>query len=525
MLNIKDTLMPILAALWQGRRLAMIVTWITCLLGWLAVAMLPNVYTSTARLFVDTDTLLRPLMQDLAVTPDFDRQVEIMRDTLFAVPNVEELIERAEIGGDDVEDPLKRLELIENITDKLYLSVLGRNLFEIGYHHPDPEVAHRVVTIMLDIFVQQQIGHSQRDVEIAGAFIDDQIAAYDDKLRAAELRVAEFQREHAEELGVATRSVRDFNQAEADTRRLRSELESARWRKGQLQTRLDSTPRTVPRGQSNPALPSPAQQQLRDLSNELTRKQLLYTEQHPDIVALRQLIAQATEQVRAESEGGLRVDNPLRRDLSEQLQAVEISITDLERRLRVAENESQALSEKIRQAPQVEADLKRLNRDYDVLLGQYEQLSKRRESAQLARELDEGKKRIEFRTVEAPSKPLKPSGPPHGLFMLGVLVIGIGAGAGLVIARFLISDTVLTTVQLQEAFPSLPVLGGVSELPNYEAGGLERPSGLATSAACLLGVFVVFFYLYQLSADKPELAEFAFGVAEDVISKNAKAEP
>lgn len=524
MLNIKDTVMPILSALWQGRRLAMIVTWITCLLGWLTVALLPNVYTSTARLFVDTDTLLRPLMQDLAVTPDFDRQVEIMRDTLFAVPNVEELIERAEIGG-DIEDPLKRLELIEDITDKLYLSVLGRNLFEIGYHHADPEVAHRVVTIMLDIFVQQQIGHSQRDVEVAGAFIDEQIASYDLKLRAAELRVAEFQREHAEELGVAARSVRDFDQAETDTRRLRSELESARWRKDQLQTRLDSTPRTVPRGQSNPALPSPAQQQLRDLSNELTRKQLLYTEQHPDIVALRQLIAQATEQVRAESEGGLRVNNPLRQDLTEQYQAVEISITDLERRLRVAENESQALSEKIRQAPQVEADLKRLNRDYDVLLGQYEQLTKRRESAQLARELDEGKKRIEFRTVEEPSKPLKPSGPPHGLFMLGVLIIGVGAGAGLVIFRFLISDTVLTTVQLQDAFPSLTVLGGVSELPNNQAGGLEHPSGLATSAACLVGVFVVFFYLYQLAPNKPELAEFAYGMAEDVISKNAKAEP
>jgi len=525
MLNLKDTVIPFLSALWQGRRMAMAVAWIVCLLGWVGVALLPNMYTSTARLFVDTDTLLRPLMQDLAVTPDFDRQVEIMRDTLFAVPNIEELIERTELG-DDTGDALKRLELIENITNKLYLSVLGRNLFEIGFRHPDPDIAHRVVTVMLDIFVQQQIGHSQRDVEIAGAFIDEQIASYDDKLRAAELRVAEFQREHAKELGVATRSVRDFDQAESDVRRLRAELETARWRKDQLQTKLDQTPRTVSSAQAGGVLGSPAQQQLRELTSELTRKQLLYTDQHPDIVALRQLIAQATEQLRTESAGGgVRVNNPLFEQLNGQMQVVDVSITDLTRRIRVAESESEALSEKIRQAPQVEADLKRLNRDYDVLLAQYEQLTKRRESAQLARELDEGKKRIEFRTVEAPNRPLKPSGPPHGLFILAVLMLGLGAGSALVIGRFLISDTVLTTAQLQDSFPTLPVLGGVSELARQDGGRLESPFGLATNVACLLAVFVVFFYLFQLSPIKPDVAQFASGIAEGVGSKNAKAEP
>lgn len=208
-----------------------------------------------------------------------------------------------------------------------------------------------------------------------------------------------------------------------------------------------------------------------------------------------------------------------------QLQEVEIQIDDLTRRLGVAENEQQALSNKVRLAPQVEADLKRLNRDYDVMLAQYEQLIERRESAQLARELDEGKKRIEFRTVEPPVRPLEPSGPPHGLFMAAILVLGVSAGVGLVIGRFMLSDTVLTSAQLQTAFPSLSVLGGVSEVDLSGGSRASGIMGLAGSGAALLALFMICFYLYQLSPRKPDLAEFTSELAVGIISKNAKADP
>lgn len=528
MFDLRKLVAHYFAALWRERRIAMTIAWVICLLGWLAVAMLPNVYTATARMFVDTDKLLGPLMQDLAVTPDFDREVEMMRRTLFSVPNIEELIERADMN-DGVANPVERAELIEQMGEKLYLTVLGNNLFEIGYHDGDPDTAYKVVSVMLDIFVQQQLGHSQRDVEIAGAFIDEQIAAYDSKLREAELRLAEFQKQNAEELGAAARGLRDLEQTETEIRRLRSELNAAHWRRDQLQVKLDSTPRTVSSAQADGAKPSAAQEQLRELNAELSRKLLLYTERHPDILALRQLIGQANEQVKAESEGNqiadVSVPNPLHAQLTNQLEVIEVSIGDLQRRLSVAQSENDALNERVRDVPQVEADLKRLNRDYDVLLSQYEKLTQRRESAQLAKELDEGKKRIEFRTVDPPSRPLQPSGPPHGLFMIAVLILGLGTGCAFVIGRFIISNTVLTSAQLQSAFPSIPVLGGVSELSMSKARQISGNLSLIGSGAALLATFVAFFYFYQLSPEKPDLAGIIADLTNGVVSKHAKAEP
>lgn len=530
MFDLRNLVAPYLAALWRERQVAMTIAWIICLLGWFAVATLPNVYTAATRMFVDTDKLLGPLMQDLAVTPDFDRQVEMMRRTLFSVPNIEELIERADLGaGAGGDNPLEHAELIEGLTSKLYLTVLGNNLFEIGYHDGDPDTAYRVVSVMLDIFVQQQLGHSQRDVEIAGAFIDEQIAAYDQKLRDAELRLAEFQKQHTEELGSAARGARDLDQTEAKIRRLRSELDAAHWRRDQLKSKLDSTPSTVSSAQANGAQPSTAELQLRELNIELTKKLLLYTEQHPDILALRLLIEQANEQVKAENEGSqvsdITVPNPLYAQLTSQLEVVEISIGDLGRRLAGAENESRTLGEKVRDVPQVEADLKRLNRDYDVLLSQYEKLTQRRESAQLAKELDEGKKRIEFRTVDPPVRPLRPSGPPHGLFMIAVLVLGLGAGCAFVIGRFVISNTVLTSTQLQSAFPSFPVLGGISEVRLSGARRIYGNLSLVGSGAALLATFVAFFYFYQLSPEKPDLVGIIADLTNSVVSNHAKAEP
>jgi polysaccharide chain length determinant protein (PEP-CTERM system associated) len=526
MFDIRGLIEPYLAALWRWRWGMLGVTWLCCLLGWLGVAMLADKYTVKARLLVDTETILAPLMQDLAVTPDFDRQVDMMRDTLFSVPNIELLIKTT--GLDQAAgNHLDHEELVQHLLKRVQLDIQANNLFEISYTHADPEIAHSVVNSMLQIFVQQNLGHSQRDVEGAREFIDQQIASYDLKLREAELKVAEFRRKHAEELGGVERNIRDLDRAESDVRRLQAELEAAFWRRDQLKLRLGSTPEMVPAANAGGQAVSPAQQQLDSLNQELTRKLLIYTEQHPDIIALRRLIEEAARQLQNEQQGaGLTaavVKNPLRDQLAAELQTLEVSVDDLQRRVRVAQAEVETLTTKVSEAPQVEADLTRLTRDYDVLLRQYEQLTQRRESAQLAEDLDTDKRRVEFRVVDPPAMPLKPSGPPHGLLMAGVLFLGIGAGGSYAFLRMRLSDAFLTTSQLRHVL-ELPVLGGVSEA---QLTGRSSPVGdrlgLVGGSLALVLAFVALFYLYQVSPTKPDLGAIVAGLTAQLTSVEANA--
>ena len=530
MQQLRTLIVSYLTALWHWRRSILIVAWLISLIGWGIIALLPDRYTVISRVVVDTETILGPLMEDIAVTPDFDRQVKMIRETLFSEPNLVELVNRTGIDRHrDAVTAIERAGVIQSLANDIDLEVDSKNLFTLSYSDSDPDVAYRVVAEMMDIFIERNLGHSQRDVEKASKFIDEQIVIYDRKLRDAELKVAEFQREHADELGGAERSVRDLERAEANLRSLRTEFESATWRRDQLKVKLDTTPKTIAASQVEEGGKSGTQRFLEELNQELARKRLLFTEQHPDIQTLRQLIDQASEQLQAEQReqpnGPGAVKNPLHDQLANQLEVAEISVNDFSRRLRVAEQEVETLSARVQQSPKAEADLKRLTRDYDVLLLQYEQLIKRREATQLATDLDTRRQRAEFRIVDPPARPLEPSGPLHGLLLVGVLIVSIGAGIGYAILRFMLSGVVLTSSQLQTAFKSIPVLGGVSVAEPSHGRSMRwlDLARLAGSTASLLLACGFLVYLYEISevglADMIPLA----GIADMFLSAQARA--
>ncbi len=505
MQELRNLIVSYLTALWHWRRSALLVAWLISLIGWGIIALLPDRYTVTARLVVDTETILGPLMADIAVTPDFDRQVTMIRETLFSEPNLVELIERTGIDRQrGVVTPIERADLIEDLSNDVALEVESKNLFTLSYTDNDSDIAYLVVDEMMDIFVQRNLGHSERDVAKASKFIDEQIVIYDQKLRDAELRVAEFQRKHADELGGSGRSARDLESAEANLRSLRAEFESALWRRDQLKVKLDATPRTIAASQTEGAK-SGTQRYLEELNQELVRKRLLYTNEHPDILTLRQLIEEAGRQLEAEREaspnGPGAVKNPLHGQLTNQFEVAEISVNDFGRRLKVAEEEVRNLASRAQQSPKAEADLKRLTRDYDVLLVQYEQLIKRREATLLATDLDSHRQRAEFRIVDPPLRPLEPSGPLHGLLLVGVLLVSIGAGIGYTVLRFMLSGVVLTSGQLQAAFRKIPVLGGVSNAESFRSRGLRwfGHAGLAGSTVSLVLACAFLVYLYEIS--------------------------
>src|SRR5688500_6361328 len=78
-------------AVWQRRWFILLITWAVCLIGWPNALSLPEKFTSFALVYVDTNSLVRPLMKDLTVQPDPSRDVEVVRQTLASRPNLEEV--------------------------------------------------------------------------------------------------------------------------------------------------------------------------------------------------------------------------------------------------------------------------------------------------------------------------------------------------------------------------------------------------------------------------------------------------
>src|SRR5690242_10806930 len=104
--------------MWKYRWIGVLVAWVVGALG-VAVAMwIPDRYEASARIYVDTQSILKPLMSGLAVQPNVDQQVVMLSRTLISRPNVEKLIRMADL---DLQADSRRQQegAIEDLAKKL----------------------------------------------------------------------------------------------------------------------------------------------------------------------------------------------------------------------------------------------------------------------------------------------------------------------------------------------------------------------------------------------------------------------
>ena len=475
--------------LWRQRWLILTVAWLLALLGWVAVAALPDRYTAKAQIFVDTDSILGPLMNNLAVAPDVQGQVQMMRQTLLSRPNLELVAQQA---GLLVEDgtPRDKDTVLKRLQRDIEVRPLDATLLQVSYSAGNPQLAYTVVQHVLDLFVEENQGHTRRDVDSARAFIDDQIAEYEAKLRNADLALARFKREHAEELVGTDRAQRDLDDARANKKALESELSSAQWQRDQLALQRASIPARVPRADVVQG-PTAAETQYEKLQSDLNRLLLVYTDRHPDVINLRRLVDQARVDVDAERRQQTVVNtlpNPMLAQLEEQLRGLDLRIADLKRRIGLAGDTVNELARKAADTPVVEADLLRLTRDYDALSKNYQELVQRRETANLAKEMDAKTRSVEFRVVEPPVVPATPSSPWRGVLIAAVALLALGVGVALALVRILLRRTIDRPEQLLASF-DIPIAGVVRDVRRRRS---QVGARIETALACTVAlVFVV----------------------------------
>jgi hypothetical protein len=162
----------------------------------------------------------------------------------------------------------------------------------------------------------------------------------------------------------------------------------------------------------------------------------------------------------------------------------ETNVATLQRRLGDAEAEVERLHGMASRVPQVEAQLANLNRDYNVIKTNYEQLLARRESARIAQAADERTDALRFRIIDPPRVPTVPSAPNRTLLFAIVLVAGLAVGAVATALMAQLNESFWTPAQLRDAF-QFPVLGSVSYLSTGRQRRTRFAGNLAFVSLCL----------------------------------------
>lgn len=467
----------VLRSVWQRRWMALWVSWGVALVGAAAVWLVPERHEANARIFVDTQTVLKPLMAGLAFQPDIDQQVRMLARTLISRPNVEKLVKTPELqlAGSN---PQQQEQVIEGLMRKIQINAVGsNNLFLISYRDADPVRARRVVESMVNLFVGSGIDSKRRDSQEASKFIDEQIKVYEVKLVEAENRLKDFKLRNFGLSGVSNQD--HFTRMSAlsdDVNRLRVALGAAeRGREAMRRELADVAPAAaapdataVQAAVATPELDARIDSSRRQLDDLLRR----FTDQHPDVTALKRQIEQLETERRAESArrsaaqaGRPRASaasaSPVYERLRVSLAEAEANVASLQAQLGAQQARlDEARSTAVR-VPQVEAEYAQVNRDYDVIRRNYDSLVGKRESARMGVDLDQSAQIAEFRIVEPPRVLPSPVFPGRRMLAALVVLAAIGAGVFAAYARSRASPVITDAAALRE-FTKRPVLGEIS---------------------------------------------------------------
>jgi polysaccharide chain length determinant protein (PEP-CTERM system associated) len=498
---------------WRQRWTGLAAAWLICLGGWLALALIPDRFQAEARIYVDTDTLLAPLLHGIAVRPNIEQQVQIMQRTLLSRPNLHEVVRMTDLDL-LADDDARR----EAIVEKLHRATTmrpdsARNLFRLTFDDSDPARAQRVVQALLTIFVESQLGSKRRDMLQAQGFIDQQIREYEASLQAAERRLADFRQRNMDVLeGGGTFGQRIAN-ASAERDRVAIDLAEAAIRGDTLRAQLAATPELRDLRTSGEGDGAQARRRLVEARRQESGLLQRFTEIHPDVVAARRVVAALEAQAASpghDGDGGgddgdrdggqgpaiSQVPNAVHEQLRLRLADEEARASGLRRRLDQSDAEIARLRGVAQRALDIEAQFANLNRDYAVLKGNHEQLLARREQARLAKAAEERTDPVQFRVVDPPRLPARPAAPNRPLLSTAVLAAGLAAGVAAALSRGRMAAGFDDARALRAAFAK-PVLGAIARI---DTARLRRRRRLAGAAFALCGMALLAAYGGMLAA-------------------------
>ena len=500
---------------WRWRWTGLWVAWSLAVVGWLGVTVLQNRFEAMTRIYVETENLLKPLLQNIAIQVDIQKQLEVLQRTLLNRNNIVHVAHAADLDL-DVQTDVQKERLYDSIVSRIGIKAEGRNLFTVTFSDTDPRLAKKVVETLLNIFVETNLGLNRSGMETARNFIESQIADYEQKLKLADLRLADFKAKHT---GVLVGGGSDFasrlDKLKEDQIAAKARYDDALTTRDQLKASLASTPAYIdvdiaPQIMVNTGSDAPAttaKGRVAQLEAQLAALEARYTSHHPDVVAAKRALAQAQAVLAQEqqappgasaSSGRNRISNPVYEQIKLRLIQAEAEVSQANRHLESTSQGYDRLKSLAEAAPRIEAELADLNRDYGVIKIKFEELLSRREAAHISEAVEASDDKLHFRVIEAPQVQARPSFPNRPLFLSIILVVALATGGALAVLLQMIDGTISSAGELTEEF-NVKVLAMVP-IVEHASALYTRRLGQRKFALALVGLvmtYVAFVLLNQ----------------------------
>lgn len=470
----------------------------TLLIGGIALTaayMLPKRYTSQTMVLVEQPTVDPTIVQPV-ISEDLNRRLAAMKEQILSRTRLQPIIEKFGLYAEDrgrvhIEDLVERLRTAVDIKPlEPTPGTQSRQLpgFYVNVTFDNPHTAQQICTEITSMFLEQDARERMGQASETTSFLSQQLVEAKKNLDDQDEKLAKFKRQYLgslpeDEQGNLNILTTKNSQLEANMQ----SLSRAQQDKALSESLLSQQEATWKATQSGQKSPETAEQQLSALEDQLSTLQARYTDEHPDVIKLKNQIEELkkrmaetpkTKTPENDASQAKAVEPPQILQLRIKLRQDQMSITDLTRRQGQIQEEIRQLEARVQASPVVEQQLKELTRNYQTAQEFYNELLKKRQSAGVAGDLVKQQQSEQFRVYDPPSLPDKPSFPKKANFAGGGLGGGFALGLG-ILFLIAVNDQSMYTERDVELALKLPVLG---LLPTLDMTASNRQRAASTAA-------------------------------------------
>ncbi len=498
---------------WRYRWAAIITAWVVCLFGWTSVFTMPDIYEARAQVYVDADSRLANVVGQVGVTPGVATRVFVVRQAMLGRPQLERVARETDLDlrartRDEKEALITSLR--EKIGVRSGRSLQAKNLYTITFQDRDRYMAVSVVQTLLDTFVEDVLKLKEQGSEDVTAYLEDQLNHYSGLLSDADSALADFKKQHVGLLPGDSGGVFERLQSEmAALKDLKLELQIQEDRRVELRRQLQSeTPYLPDEADQSSGAPVPgstAEATIGELESMRARLLLSYTERHPDVIAISEQIALLHKQRDADRaalaaggygmEGVANATNPVYQSVQIALNESGVRIAGIRSQVNQAEALVRQFNDQINTIPEIEAEYAELTRDYAQYQALYNELLLRNERERMGT-VGNDQDVVSFNIIDPPAVAFEPVAPKRVLLLVGVLILGLGAGG---MIAFIIHqlNPVFHDAKTLRSVTGRPVIGVVS-MTWLERHKVRRRVDFSSFAIASTSLIVLFAFTILL---------------------------
>ncbi len=410
---------------------------------------LPTRYTSQTLVLVEQqkvpDSFVKPV-----VTEILDERLATMQEQILSRSRLQPIIDRYGLFQDNpklsMEDKLESMRRLVKVTPVHGdFGGNGGSLpgFYVSYTAPDARLAQQVCGELTSMFMEENLKIREQRSEGTTQFISSQLDDAKRKLDEQDAKLAAFKGKYigqqpGQEQSNMNMLISLNTQLEANTQAM-NQLEQ---NKTYLEAMLAEQVQAWQGMQSNPgAVTSPAtiDQQLAADEAKLSELRSKYTETHPDVVRLKHDIEQLKSKLDSPATAPSVVTTTTEKKglaepadvqkLRAQLNALLQAIRDKQREQARIQGQIRAYQDRIQMSPVVEEQYKAITRDHEAALAFYNELLNKRNQSEMATDLEKRQQGEQFRVLDPPNLPEKPTFPKRDMFaeagLAGGLILGL----------------------------------------------------------------------------------------------------